>query len=120
MSRRLAAILPLLAAAVIAGCDGAQEDAGERADAAAGRVASEDTLDKGPAERMGEIGDRTARDAAASVERAADTFEDRADAARTRADQRADELEAEADRLRDAAGREGAALDNRADAVRGR
>ncbi len=91
----LAAFLPLAA------CDGANEQAGEKADVASGAVQDEDSLRSGPAETMGEQQDE-AEDAASDAREArADALEEQADATREEAERRAEELRQQADQVRD-------------------
>jgi hypothetical protein len=92
--------LTILFAAAVVACDGPRENAGEKADFETGAVNSEDTLRKGPAEKLGEKQDR----AAETRERAGDA--------------EADALEAAADERREQADQEADALDNRAEAIR--
>ena len=47
-----------LVALTLVACDGPRENAGEKADAAAGVVPSEDSIRSGPAETMGERQDK--------------------------------------------------------------
>ena len=102
--------------ALVAGCDGPHEQAGENADAAAG--IKDGPLSEGPNERLGEIQDRTERDQKRAVEAQADAAEDRADEVRRTADTRADALEREAAEIRNSAKQTGKALDRQADAIR--
>lgn len=92
--------LTILIVAALVACDGPRENAGEKSDFASGAVNSEDTLQKGPAEQLGEKQDRTAE----AQERARDA--------------EADALEAAAKERREQADQEADALDNRADALR--
>lgn len=108
------------ALALLAGCDGAREDAGEQADANAGVVSSEDTIESGPAETTGEAQDRAADSANDAAEARADAAEDEADAMRATADQKADALEDQAKRVRAQAEAKADAADARADAARNR
>lgn len=87
----------LLAAAA---CDGAGEQAGEKADNASGAVASEDTMRSGPAETMGERADDAAESAAEAKEARADALEEQADANRDAARQQAEALEQQAEKVR--------------------
>jgi hypothetical protein len=90
----------IMAAALLAACDGPQEQAGEVADNAAGVVPSEDAIQSGPAETMGERQDE-AKDAAEDAREAqADALEDQAEAARESADEQAERLEQQADQAR--------------------
>lgn len=104
--------------ALVAGCDGPHEQAGEKTDAAAGIKTG--PLTRGPNERLGEIQDRTERDQKRAFEAQADAAEDRADEVRRAADQRADALEHEAAKIRDSAKQTGKVLDRQADAIRGK
>jgi len=80
-------VLMLAAVAALAACDGQREQAGEKADNAAGVVNSEDSLESGPAETMGERQDE-AKDAAEDAKEAqADALEEQADALDEQADQ---------------------------------
>jgi hypothetical protein len=99
MANTQAAALVALALA-LAGCDGPQEQAGEKQDAAAGVVESEDSIRSGPAETMGERADEAAASARKAADAQADALEDQADAARDAADKRAEALEQEAERVR--------------------
>ena len=108
------------ALALLAGCDGPREDAGEKADANAGVVSSEDTTAKGPAERADEAQDRVARTAADAREARADAAEDQADVVRSDADRKADALEDQAKAARAQADSKADALDDRAAATRGK
>lgn len=106
--------------AFVGACDGPREDGGEQADANAGVVSSEDTIEKGPAERTGEAQDRAADSLNEAIEARADAAEDQADAVRSEADQRADALEEEARRVRATAEKKADATEDRADAIRQR
>lgn len=88
------------AALALAGCDGPRENAGEKADAAAGRVGSEDTLRSGPAEEMGAKQDAAAESQADAMEAKADAIEAAAAEARETARQRAETLRKEAETAR--------------------
>ena len=90
----------LALALVVAGCDGPQEQAGEKQDVAAGVVESEDSMSSGPAETMGERADEAAESARQAAESRANALEDQADAARDAAEKRAEALEQEAERAR--------------------
>lgn len=92
--------LAILFAVAVVACDGPRENAGEKVDLEKGAVNSEDTLRKGPAEKLGERQDR----AAETRERARDA--------------EADALEAAADERREQADQEADAMDNRAEAIR--
>lgn len=93
-------LLMLGAATALAACDGAREQAGEKADNAAGVVRSEDAIQSGPAETMGERQDQ-AKDAVEDAKEAqADALEEQADAAREAADEHAEQLEQQAARAR--------------------
>jgi hypothetical protein len=83
----------LLGAALLAGCDGTNENAGEVADADAGTAQA---VGEGPNERLGESLDRARQATEASVEAQAELIRDQADV-------RADQLEDQADRLEDQA-----------------
>ena len=111
-SRTIAVTGTILAALALVACDGANEQAGEKADRAAGVPAN--TV--GPQEARGVALDR----AADAREYSADASEDQADRVRDQADDRADRLEDEAKRLREEADTRGDALENRADMQRGR
>jgi hypothetical protein len=82
-----------------AGCDGPQEQAGEKQDTAAGAVESEGSMSSGPAETMGEQADEAAESASEAAE-SEPTRWDQADAARDAAGKRAEALEQEAERAR--------------------
>jgi hypothetical protein len=108
------------ALALVAGCDGPKEDAGEKADANAGVVSSEDTIAKGPAERVGEAQDQADASRNAAIEARADAAEDDADAVRAEADRKADALEEQARQVRERAEQKADAEEDRADAIRNR
>ena len=91
----LAALILLVAA-----CDGPQEQAGEKADAQAGAVESEDSLRSGPAETMGERSDEAAASVREAAEARADALDEQADAARDAAEQQAEALEQQAEQVR--------------------
>ena len=92
--------LGLAATLALAACDGPNEQAGEVADNAAGVVPSEDSIQSGPAETMGERQDE-AKDAAEDAREAqADALEDRAEAERDAAAEKAEALEQQADKAR--------------------
>lgn len=116
MSRAIFATVAALT--LLAGCDRPREDAGEKADANAGVVSSEDTTVSGPAETAGEMQDRAADSANAAVEARADAAEDQADAVRSTADQKADALEDQARQVRSQAEQKADAAETRADAIR--
>lgn len=84
----------------LAACDGSREDAGEVADNAAGVVPSEDSLQSGPNETLGETRDEAAQSANDAREAQADALEDEAAQPREEADQKADALEDQAERAR--------------------
>ena len=97
---RPAAFALLLSTAALAGCDGPRENAGEVADNASGAVNGEDTLEQGPAERLGEKQDQ-AEDAANDAREAqADALEDAAESKRDDAAEAAERLEQQAEKLR--------------------
>lgn len=75
---KLKKFLPLLCLS-IAACDGPRENAGEKADVAAGKVGSEDTMRQGPAERLGEKADE-------AIERRSEALEARASSVEAAAD----------------------------------
>lgn len=84
----------------VSACDGPNEQAGEVADNAAGVMPSEDAIQSGPAETMGERKDE-AQDAREDAREAqADALEDQAEAARETAEEKAEALEQQADRAR--------------------
>lgn len=122
MTRRLqlisAALLSTACVTMLGACDGQHEQAGEKADAAAGIQAG--PLSPGPSERVGEIQDRAERDQKKAVEAQADAAEDRADEVRATADQRADALEKQAGDIRRSAKQAGESLDRQADEIRTR
>jgi uncharacterized protein YjbJ (UPF0337 family) len=99
--RSLFLSLAALPAVLLAACDGPRENAGEVADNASGAVDSEDTLESGPAERLGEAQDRAADAARDAIETRADALEDTARAGREEARRAAEELEQQADKLRE-------------------
>ncbi|PAX07572.1 hypothetical protein [Sphingomonas lenta] len=84
----------------LAACDGPQEDRGEVTDNAAGVVSSEDAIESGPNETLGEARDDAAESANEAREAQADALEDQADQAREEADQRAEALEDQAEKAR--------------------
>ena len=92
--------LTILIAAALVACDGPRENAGEKADFASGAVNSEDTLQKGPAEQLGEKQDRAAETRERAKEAEADALEAAADERREQADQEADELDNRAEAIR--------------------
>jgi len=99
--RHILKLLVLSAAGLAAAaCDGPRENAGEKADAAAGRVGSEDTLRSGPAEEMGAKQDAAAESQADAMEARAESIEDSAEQAREAARQRAEALRKEAEAAR--------------------
>lgn len=55
---RTALVAAIATTMLVAGCDGPREDAGEKADANAGVVSSEDTTVSGPAETARSAGSR--------------------------------------------------------------
>lgn len=85
---------------VLTACDGAREDAGERADNAAGVVSSEDAVESGPNETLGEARDDAAESADEAREARADALEDAADESRATAAEKAEALEREAEKAR--------------------
>ena len=85
---------------LLCGCDGPQEQAGERADAASGAVSSEDTLQSGPAETLGERADEAQESAEEATEARADALEERAEAERDAAEETAEQLEQQAEAVR--------------------
>lgn len=99
MMLRKAALVGLVVA-MVGACDGAQEQAGEKADNASGAVGSEDSIESGPAETMGERNDAAIDSANDAREARADALEEQADAARDAADQKAEALEQQADKAR--------------------
>jgi hypothetical protein len=92
----------ILALLAVVACDGPQEQAGEKADAQAGAVESEDTVRSGPAETMGEQADQAAESTEEASEARADALEEQADAARDAAEQKAVALEQQAEQVREA------------------
>lgn len=100
--RHVLKVLAVTAGLATASCDGPRENAGEKADAAAGRVDSEDTLRSGPAEEMGAKQDAAAESRADAKEAQAEALEDRAAQASEAARQRADALRKEAEAVREA------------------
>jgi hypothetical protein len=117
MTHRLQ-VIALMSALMLGACDGQHEQAGEKADQAAGVNAG--PLSPGPSEQVGEIQDRTERDQKKVVEAQADAAEDRADEVRATADQRADALEKQAADIRRSAKQAGKSLDRQADELRGK
>jgi hypothetical protein len=93
-------MIATLLALTLIGCDGSRENAGERADFAAGHVNSEDTLRSGPAEDLGEKQDRSAQASEQAADARADALEAAADEKREAADQEADRLEKQAEEAR--------------------
>ena len=92
--------LTILIVAALVACDGPRENAGEKSDFASGAVNSEDTLQKGPAEQLGEKQDRAAETRERAKDAEADALEAAAEERREQADQEADALENRADALR--------------------
>jgi hypothetical protein len=92
--------LTLTIALAVAACDGPREQAGEKADNAAGAVDGEDSLKSGPAESMGERQDQAATSANEAREARADALDEQADSERDSAEQKAEALEQEADKAR--------------------
>ena len=88
-------------ALLLLGCDGPRENAGEKADANAGAVSSEDTLESGPAERLGEKQDAVVDQVEDAKEAKADALEDMAEEKREAAAQQAEALEKQAKEVRD-------------------
>ncbi|MDQ3140420.1 MAG: hypothetical protein M3Q15_06815 [Pseudomonadota bacterium] len=86
----------------VAACDGPRENAGEKADVAAGTVDGEDTFRSGPAEEMGARQDAAADAMADAKEAEADSLEAAAAETRQAARQRANALRKEAQVVRDA------------------
>jgi hypothetical protein len=84
---------------LLAACDGPQEQAGEKADAASGK--SGDMLGSGPAEKLGARADDARESAQDATEARADALEAQADAERDAAEESAEALEQQADRVRD-------------------
>ncbi len=84
----------------LAACDGPREQAGEKADAASGATNSEDAMESGPAETMGERQDETAETAAEAREAKADSLEATAEEQREAAEQQAEALEEQAKKVR--------------------
>ncbi|VWX47182.1 hypothetical protein [Novosphingobium sp. 9U] len=113
LSTALVACTTLLGA-----CDGPHEQAGEKADAAAG--VQQGPFESGPSESLGEAQDRVERDQRRAVDARADAAEAKADEVRESADQKADALEKEADAVRRSAKQTGEALDKQADQIRGK
>ena len=98
--KRILVPIAVAALGLAAACDGPREQAGEKADAASGAVNSEDSIDKGPAERLGEAQDRVEDNLKDAKEAQADALDDAANAAREQADQQADEMEKRAEQIR--------------------
>ncbi len=82
-------------------CDGPREEAGEKADAAAGAEGSNSLIGKGPAERMGEKEDAAADSRADALEAQADSLEAAAAKQKEAARQRARALRKKADEARE-------------------
>ena len=85
----------------LAACDGPREQAGEVSDKQAGIVDSEDSIESGPAETMGERRDEAIDAANDAKEARADALEEQADAQREEAERRAEELDQAAERVRE-------------------
>jgi Skp family chaperone for outer membrane proteins len=85
---------------ILAACDGPQEQRGEEVDASVGAVDSEDSMESGPAESLGERVDEAANSAERAVEARAEALEDQAEAQRDAAEQQAQALEQQAEALR--------------------
>ena len=98
--RHVLKLLVLTTALAAAACDGPRENAGEKADADANLVGSEDTLRSGPAEELGARQDAAAESQADAMEARADAIEDSAKEAREAARQRAEALRKEAEAAR--------------------
>lgn len=84
----------------LAACDGAREEAGEKADIQSGAVKKGDFLTSGPAETMGERQDQAKAAAEDAREARADALEKQADAQRRVAEEKAEALEQQADKVR--------------------
>ena len=84
----------------LAACDGGAEDAGEKADNAAGVVSSEDAIESGPQETMGERQDAANEAVEDAQDARADALEEAADAERETAEQKAEALEQQAEKTR--------------------
>lgn len=109
-------LLALATCCLVMACDGPHEQAGEKADAAAG--IKEGPLGSGPEERIGEIQDKVERDQKRAAEAQADAAEHRADELKATADQQADALDQKADAIRHSAKQAAESLDAQADAMR--
>ncbi|MBB4858310.1 putative membrane protein YqiK [Novosphingobium chloroacetimidivorans] len=118
MSRTFFKSTLIACTALLAACDGPHEQAGEKADAAAG--AQQGPFDSGPSESIGEAQDRVEEDQARAVDARADAAEAKADQARETAEQKADALEKQADAIRDAGKQSAETLDKQAEAIRGK
>ena len=92
--------LTILIVAALVACDGPRENAGEKADFASGAVNSEDSLQKGPAEQLGEKQDRAAETRERAKDAEADALEAAADERREQGDQETEELENRAEAVR--------------------
>lgn len=103
-------IILMAGAALLAGCDGAAENAGEAADAKNGEAVA---VGAGPAERMGERIDQARESAEEAVEAKADAIRDRADVDAEQLEAQADRLEEKADAVRDEAKRAADAVEDR-------
>jgi len=101
----------IMVAMAVAACDGRNENAGERADAAAGKAQA---VGQGPSERLGESLDRADSAAREAVESQAELIRDRADVEADALDAQADRLEARADAMRERAQRAADAIEDRA------
>jgi hypothetical protein len=100
-----------LGAAMLAACDGTNENAGEVADADAGTAQA---IGEGPGERLGESIDRATQAAEDSVEAQAELIRDEADVRADRLDEQADRLEEQADAVRKQAKEAASAVEDRA------
>lgn len=94
-------LLAIVLSLSVGACDGPRENAGEKADAAAGRVEGEDTMRSGPAEEMGAKQDAAADAMADAKEAEADAIEAAAAETRQFARQRANALRKEAKAVRE-------------------
>lgn len=105
-----ATIIMLAGAALLAGCDGPAENAGEITDAETGQAVA---VGAGPAERMGASIDRARDSAEAAVDAQADAIRDRANVDAEQLEAQADRLEDRADAVRDEAKRAAEAVEER-------
>jgi hypothetical protein len=105
----------IIAAAVLAGCDGPHQKAGAAQDEAAAAAQGQPYRGEGPNERVGAAQDRSDTAARSARKDAAEALHTEADAVRRQADVPATRLDEQSQALRKEAGRRGDALDREAD-----